>query len=36
MLKRLKMTHEALMLGTSGKFNILENPEFEYLKKIID
>lgn len=36
MLKRLKMTHEALIQATDGKVNILEVSEYSYLKKIIN
>jgi hypothetical protein len=34
MIGRLKKTHEALYQGTNGKINMLEYPEFEYLKKV--
>jgi len=36
MLHRLKMTHDALFQVTNGKLNVLDNPEFNYLRKIID
>jgi len=35
MISRLKKSHEALFQATGGELNMLEYPEFEYLKKII-
>lgn len=35
MLERLKTAHIALTQATNGKLNILDKPEYEYLKKII-
>jgi len=36
MLSRLKKTHDALIQATNGKLNILDNPEFEYFRKLIE
>lgn len=36
MLKRLRMTHEALIQATNGKLNILNKPEFEFIKRFIE
>jgi len=33
MLYRLKMTNDALIQATNGKLDILNNPEFDYLRK---
>ncbi|MCB2408710.1 DUF3800 domain-containing protein [Hymenobacter lucidus] len=36
MVNRLRKSHEAIYQATNGELNILEYPEFEYLKKLID
>lgn len=36
MLKRLKVSQEALMQATNGRLNILENPEYSFLKKLLE
>lgn len=36
MLSRLKKTHDALIQATNGKLNVLDNPEYEYLRKFIE
>lgn len=36
MLFRLKMTHNALFQATNGKLNILDNPEYNYFRKLIE
>jgi len=36
MLHRLKKTHDALLQATNGKLNVLNNAEFDYLKKMME
>jgi hypothetical protein len=36
MINRLKISHEALFQATNGKFDVLDNPEYEYLRKLIE
>ncbi len=35
MVHRLQLSYEALYQATNGKFDVLDHPEYEYLKKLI-
>lgn len=36
MINRLKISYESLYQATNGKFDVLNHPEYEYLRKLID
>lgn len=36
MVRRLEKTHSALHTATNGKLNMMEYPEFDYLKKLLE
>lgn len=36
MIDRLKISYQSLLMASNGKLDILANPEYEYLKKLMD